>query len=184
MKFKHLLLTASVMALFSSCSNDELVSENTSHGDAIAFSVTTNNATRAADYWCNNELPTFFEVSATYDGATYFEGDVFKNDSGTKYIQNDGVERFWPAVSADKPLNVYAYKVRDDAAADGTVFATFAWNSGAPKITMAPATAAADQHDLLYAYTKVTAKPAYGTTAPINFRHALSHRILRKVRKH
>lgn len=174
MKFKHLLLTASVMALFSSCSNDELVSENTSHGDAIAFSVTTTNATRAADYWCNNELPTFFEVSATYDGATYFEGDVFKNDSGTKYIQNDGVERFWPAVSAEKPLNVYAYKVRDDAAADGTAFATFAWNSGAPKITMAPATAAADQHDLLYAYTKVTAKPAYGTTAPINFRHALS----------
>lgn len=174
MKFKHLLLTASVMALFSSCSNDELVSESTSHGDAIAFSVTTNNATRAADYWCNNELPTYFEVSATYDGATYFEGDVFKKDSGSKYIQNDGVERFWPAISTEKPLNVYAYKVKDDASADGTDFATFAWNSGAPKITMAPATAAADQHDLLYAYTQVKTKPAFGATAPINFRHALS----------
>ena len=173
MKFKHLLLTASVMALFSSCSNDELVSENTSHGDAIAFSVTTNNATRAADYWCNNNLPTYFEVSATYDGATYFEGDVFKKD-GDKYITNDGNYRYWPAVSESLPLNVYAYKVKDDASATGAAFATFNWNNGAPTIDMAPAPAAADQHDLLYAYTQVKSKLGYGETAPINFRHALS----------
>lgn len=173
MKFKHLFLTVSVMALFSSCSNDELVSENTSHGDAIAFSVTTNNATRAADYWCNNNLPTYFEVSATYDGATYFEGDVFKKD-GDKYITNDGNYRYWPAVSESLPLNVYAYKVKDDASATGAAFATFNWNNGAPTIDMAPEHAAADQHDLLYAYTQVKSKLGYGETAPINFRHALS----------
>lgn len=175
MKFKHLLLTASVMALFSSCSNDELVSENTSHGDAIAFSVTTNNATRAHDYWCNNNLPNNFAVSASLDGKTYFDGDVFKKDGDTKkYITNDGNVRYWPEMSDSKPLNVYAYKVKDDAAAAGDGFATFNWNNGAPTIAMTPATAAAAQHDLLYAYTQVKSKPAYGATADINFRHALS----------
>ena len=173
MKFKHLLLTASVMALFSSCSNDELVSENTSHGDAIAFSVTTTNATRAHDYWCNNNLPNNFAVSASLAGKTYFDGDVFKQD-GDKYITNDGNVRYWPEMSATTPLNVYAYKVKDDAAAEGAGFATFNWNNGAPTITMEPATKAAEQHDLLYAYTQVKTKPAFGATAPINFRHALS----------
>lgn len=178
MKFKHLLLTASVMALFSSCSNDELVSESTSHGDAIAFSVTTTNATRAADYWCNNELPKYFEVSATYDGKTYFDSDDFVQDgSSSKYITDDGNVRYWPDLSDTKPLNVYAYKVKaDGASAIGDAFATFSWTdaTAAPTIAMTPATAAADQHDLLYAYTQVKTKPAYGATAPINFRHALS----------
>lgn len=163
------------MALFSSCSNDELVSESTSHGDAIAFSVTTNNATRAHDYWCNNNLPNNFAVSASLDGKTYFDGDVFVQDgSSSKYITNDGNVRYWPELSDTKPLNVYAYKVKDDAAATGVGFATFNWNNGAPTIDMTPATAAADQHDLLYAYTQVKTKPGFGETAPINFRHALS----------
>lgn len=187
MKFKHLLLTASVMALFSSCSNDELVSESTSHGDAIAFSVTTNNATRAHDYWCNANLPDFFEVSAIYDGKTYFEGDVYTNSgSGSTYTPNDGNYRYWPDIYpaqgtvgsegyvAGKSLNVYAYKAKDDASATGTGFATFKWNNGVPTIEMEPKTAAAEQHDLLYAYTQVFNKPTYGATAPINFRHALS----------
>lgn len=184
MKFKHLLLTASVMALFSSCSNDELVSENTSHGDAIAFSVTTTNATRAADYWCNNNLPQFFEVSATYfDGtstATYFDGDMYKKDTGITYTPNDGSYRYWPDLTnkegTEKYLNVYAYKVKDDESATGTAFATFNWNNGSPTITydMSSRKNASDQYDLLYAYTKVTEKPGFGKTAPINFRHALS----------
>ena len=186
MKFKHLLLTASVMALFSSCSNDELVSESTSHGDAIAFSVTTTNATRAADYWCNSKLPTYFEVSATYfDGtntSTYFDGDMYKNDTGKTYTPNDGNYHYWPDLTnaegteaaKQKSLNVWAYKVKDDASATGADFATFNWNNGAPTIFMEPATTAADQHDLLYAYTQVKTKPEFGKTAPINFRHALS----------
>lgn len=175
MKFKHLLLTASVMALFSSCSNDELVSESTSHGDAIAFSVTTSNATRAHDYWCNSNLPNNFAVSAAYDGKTYFDGDVFVQDgSSSNYITNDGNVRYWPELSDSKPLNVYAYKVKDDAAATGAGFAIFNWNNGVPTIDMTPEKEAADQHDLLYAYTQVKTKPAYGATADINFRHALS----------
>ena len=185
MKFKHLLLTASVMALFSSCSNDELVSENTSHGDAIAFSVTTTNATRAADYWCNSNLPHFFEVSATYKNGdattatTYFNGEMYSQNTEGKYIQNDGNYRFWPAISDSNPLNVWAYKVKaetktGDTYTSGSEFATFTWNDGAPTITMEPATKAAEQHDLLYAYTQVKTKPEFGKTADINFRHALS----------
>lgn len=182
MKFKHLLLTASVMALFSSCSNDELVSESTSHGDAIAFSVTTTNATRAADYWCNNQLPKYFEVSAMYNKASYFNGDVYTAESN-KYINADGIDRYWPAVSESLPLNVYAYKVKADGTdAIGSEFATFSWPdnwtvaNAAPTITydMSEKKAAADQHDLLYAYTQVKEKPGFGKTAPINFRHALS----------
>ena len=164
------------MALFSSCSNDELVSESTSHGDAIAFSVTTTNATRAADYWCNNQLPTYFEVSTAYNNAFYFNDEVYKAESG-KYVQADGNYRYWPDLSDTKPLNVYAYKVKaDGASAIGDAFATFSWTdaTAAPTIAMTPAPAAADQHDLLYAYTQVKSKPAYGATADINFRHALS----------
>lgn len=187
MKFKHLLLTASVMALFSSCSNDELVSENTSHGDAIAFSVTTTNATRAADYWCNSNLPNNFAVSAAYcDGtntAFYFKDDVFKKDGEAgNYVTNDGNYRYWPELPATTPesiskyVNIYAYKTKVDAAATGDGFAKFEWNSAtdAPTISMTPAKTAAEQHDLLYAYTQVTAKPAYGDKTAINFRHALS----------
>lgn len=187
MKFKHLLLTASVMALFSSCSNDELVSENTSHGDAIAFSVTTTNATRAADYWCNNNLPNNFAVSAAYcDGtstAFYFKDDVFKKDGEAgNYVTNDGNYRYWPELPGTTPdpiskyVNIYAYKIKDDAAATGDGFAKFEWTdaTAAPTISMTPAKTAAEQHDLLYAYTQVTAKPAYGAKTAINFRHALS----------
>lgn len=184
MKFKHLLLTASVMALFSSCSNDELVSESTSHGDAIAFSVTTTNATRAADYWCNNKLPKYFEVSAGYDGAIYFENEVYKQENtSTTYLQNDGNYRYWPAISTEKPISIYAYKVKADGTdAIGSPFATFAWDNvaNAPTITLDMLeaennkNAASAQHDLIYAYTQVKTKPAYNTTTPINFRHALS----------
>lgn len=181
MKFKHLLLTASVMALFSSCSNDELVSESTSHGDAIAFSVTTTNATRAADYWCNNQLPKYFEVSTAYNDAFYFNNEVYKAEGG-KYVQEDGNYRYWPELSATTPLYVYAYKVKADAknGSDedvlGSAFAEFAWTAAnaAPTITMTPAVEAKDQHDLLYAYDKVETKPAFGATHTINFRHALS----------
>lgn len=180
MKFKHLLLTASVMALFSSCSNDELVSENTSHGDAIAFSVTTTNATRAADYWCNSQLPKYFEVSTAYNNAFYFNNEVYKAE-GENYVQADGNYRYWPDVTTT-PLYVYAYKVKADAknGSDedvlGSAFAEFAWTAAnaAPTITMTPAVEAKDQHDLLYAYDKVETKPAYGATHTINFRHALS----------
>lgn len=192
MKFKHLFLTVSVMALFTSCSNDELVSETTNHGDAIAFSVTTNNATRAADYWCNNNKPAFFEVSAWYgtktvDGGTtqkvtYFDGEFYELKEG-KYTQKDGNYRYWPDLSADKPLNVYAYKVYGETKTVGetttytineTPFADFNWNDGNPMIEITPKQEAAKQHDLLYAYTQVKTKPAYGATADINFRHALS----------
>lgn len=175
MKFKHLFLTVSVMALFSSCSNDELVSETTTHGDAIAFSVTTNNATRAADYWCNNQLPTYFEVSTAYNNAFYFNNEVYKAEGG-KYVQADGNYRYWPDVTST-PLYVYAYKVKaDGASAIGDEFAQFAWSAAtaAPTITMTPEVEAAKQHDLLYAYDKVSTKPGYGETHAINFRHALS----------
>ena len=188
MKFKHLLLTASVMALFSSCSNDELVSESTSHGDAIAFSVTTNNATRAADYWCNANKPSFFHVSASYNGAFYFKDDLYKLSEG-KWTPQDGNYRYWPDIYpaqgtvgsegyvAGKSLNVYAYKVNAETAdALGDAFATFSWTAAdaAPTISMTPKTKAAEQRDLLYAYTQVFNKPTYGATADINFRHALS----------
>lgn len=188
MKFKHLLLTASVMALFSSCSNDELVNESTSHGDAIAFSVTTNNATRAADYWCNANKPSFFHVSASYNGAFYFKDDLYKLSEG-KWTPQDGNYRYWPDIYpaqgtvgsegyvAGKSLNVYAYKVNAETAdALGDAFATFSWTAAdaAPTISMTPKTKAAEQRDLLYAYTQVFNKPTYGATADINFRHALS----------
>ena len=173
MKLKLFLIAASAMAL-ASCSSDEVV-KNNEDANAIAFSVTANKASRAANYWCNARLPKYFEVSANFDSQTYFEGDVYSLSSSTKYVQDNGNYRYWPAVSGEKPLEIYAYKVKKDgASAIGAEFAQFAWNNGAPKITMAPEAAAKDQDDLLYAYTQGKVKPAFGETKAINFRHALS----------
>lgn len=159
MKMKRFFFGAFGLLALASCSNDELTSVNRD-GDEIAFSVVTNSATRAADVYCNNNKPSGFEVWATYDGATYINGDqITYNENNSKWENTSGT-RYWP----DGEVSFFAHVNAGDA---------FNWNGGQPKIeNFMVGTDVATQQDLLYA-VKTASKGTDGK-AELNFRHALS----------
>lgn len=159
MKMKRFFFGAFGLLALASCSNDELTSVNRD-GDEIAFSVVTNSATRAADVYCNNNKPSGFEVWATYDGATYINGDqITYNENNSKWENTSGT-RYWP----DGEVSFFAHVNAGDA---------FNWNEGHPKIEdFTVGTNVATQQDLLYA-VKTASKGTDGK-AELNFRHALS----------
>ena len=156
---KRFFFGAFGLLALASCSNDELTSVNRD-GDEIAFSVVTNSATRAADVYCNNNKPSGFEVWATYDGATYINGDqITYNENNSKWENTSGT-RYWP----DGEVSFFAHVNAGDA---------FNWNGGQPKIeNFTVGTDVATQQDLLYA-VKTASKGTDGK-AELNFRHALS----------
>ena len=188
MKLKLFLIAASAMTL-ASCSSDEVVQSN-ENANAIKFSVVANNASRAADYWCNLNKPTEFQVWAKFDGKSYFGGDWFSDAAKTTYVEKDGTTRYWPQVATGKPIDFYAAKICAEPVGDaaGVAFATANWtdagvltlNYDMDAATGAKYTSSSAQHDLLYAYSQETAKPAeYGGTTALNFRHALSQIVFK-----
>ena len=169
MKLKLFLLATSAVAL-ASCSSDAVVEDNAA-GNAIQFSAVAGKASRAADYYCNKNLPDEFHVWASVNGNQYFADEVYAKgtteSTKTTYSIKSGVERYWP----NDEIHFFAAKNYD----------TFAWNvATASKMTFTPALAAKDQKDLLYAYTvakRGTGEAAKNFTAgkaKLNFRHALS----------
>lgn len=156
---KRFFFGAFGLLALASCSNDELTSVNRD-GDEIAFSVVTNSATRAADVYCNNNKPSGFEVWATYDGATYIDGDqITYNENNSKWENTSGT-RYWP----DDEVSFFAHVNAGEQ---------FNWNDGSPKIeNFSVGTDVTTQKDLLYAVKK-TSKGTDGK-AELNFRHALS----------
>ena len=146
----------------ASCSQDETIGVN-HDGDEITFSVVTNNATRAENVYCNQNLPGGFYVSAISDGKTYIDGDHVTGSNGN--WTNTSGTRYWPETPVDFYAHVNAgtsYKWSVDGAGKATAkFENFAVNG-----------TVADQVDLLYA-VKTGQKKADGTVN-LNFRHALS----------
>lgn len=141
----------------ASCSQDETIGIN-HDGDEITFNVVTNNATRAADVFCNQNLPGGFYVSAISDGKTYIDGDHVTGSNGS-WINESGT-RYWP----ETPVDFYAHVNGGDA---------YKWNNGSPKFEGFTVNGTvAEQVDLLYA-VKTGQKKADGTVN-LNFRHALS----------
>ena len=167
MKLKLFLIAASAMAL-ASCSSDEVVQSN-ENANAIQFSVVANNASRAADYWCNNSKPNQFNVWAAVDGKTYFANESYSKQGEVWAI--DGNLRYWPDASTN--VSFYAAKVFDENTPKNQ-FATVTWKpDGGSTIAMKTDASASKQNDLLYAYT-VQHRPDAGGKVPMNFRHALS----------
>ena len=146
----------------ASCSQDETIGIN-HDGDEITFNVVTNNATRAADVFCNQNLPGGFYVSAISDGKTYIDKDYVTGSNGN--WTNTSGTRYWPETAVDFYAHVNgeaSYKWSVDGAGKATAkFENFAVNG-----------TVADQVDLLYA-VKTGQKKADGTVN-LNFRHALS----------
>lgn len=145
----------------ASCSQDETIGIN-HDGDEITFNVVTNNATRAADVYCNQNLPGGFYVSAISDGKTYIDKDYvtgsngnWTNTSGTRYWPETAVD-FYAHVNGD---DVYKWSVNEGKAT--AKFENFAVNA-----------VVGNQVDLLYA-VKTNQSKANGKVN-LNFRHALS----------
>ena len=76
----------------ASCSQDETIGIN-HDGDEITFNVVTNNATRAADVYCNQNLPGGFYVSAISDGKTYIDKDHVTGSNGNWTNTSGTLER-------------------------------------------------------------------------------------------
>lgn len=141
----------------ASCSQDETIGIN-HDGDEITFNVVTNNATRAADVYCNQNLPGGFYVSAISDGKTYIDGDHVTGSNGN--WTNTSGTRYWPETAVD----FYAHVNGGDA---------YKWNNGSPKFEgFTVNNTVGSQVDLLYA-VKTNQSKADGKVN-LNFRHALS----------
>lgn len=154
---KKILFSVAMAFVLVSCSHDEVIEINRD-GDEIQFNVVSDAATRAADVYCNNNLPGAFNVWAKYNNATYIDGDLIQKD-GSAWVNKTGV-RYWP-----KTGNVTFY-------AQVNAGTAFQWNDGAPTIKdYTVPTAVADQKDLLYA---VKSQGRSDNPVTLNFRHALS----------
>lgn len=146
----------------ASCSQDETIGIN-HDGDEITFNVVTNSATRAADVFCNQNLPGGFYVSAISDGKTYIDKDHVTGSNGN--WTNTSGTRYWP----ETPVDFYAH-VNGEA--------SYKWSvDGAGKATakfenFQVSQAVGSQVDLLYA-VKTNQSKADGKVN-LNFRHALS----------
>ena len=162
--------------MFTACSNDELTDVNRD-GDEITFGVVANKVTRAENVYYNQNLPSSFNVWATYKasgsttGSTYITDDeitnkgsnTWVNESGTRYWPNDGSLDFYAYVNASKEENEPNYK--------------FVWNSGStPTFNVTVPENVAQQKDLLYAVKTGQTKPTNPASdkVQLNFRHALS----------
>ena len=162
---KKVLFSAAMALVLVSCSRDEVIEINRD-SDEIRFGVVTDAATRAADVYCNNNLPGAFNVWATYNNATYIDGDLIQKD-GTAWVNKDGV-RYWP-----KTGNVTFY-------AQVNAGAAFKWNDGAPTIEnyIVDNADVTKQKDLLYA---VKSQGRSDNPVTLNFRHALSQIVFKAV---
>ncbi len=161
---KSLIFGAAASALvLTACSSDDLVQAPVD-SNAIGFAVTNGATSRAAQSYCNTNMPGEFRVSAQFNGENgfYFEGDLAKrNGSSTIYTTNP--ERWWPE---DKALDFHAW-ANDDA-----TYAFDAQQNKAQFVNFAPKATAADQLDLLYGVAMNQSR-ANGNVK-LNFRHALS----------
>lgn len=159
---KKLFFGAVAMLALASCSSENTLDLNNS-GNEIAFSVATNNTSRAADVYCNNNKPGEFNVWASHASKQYIAGDLIRYDGGSSKWINMSGNRYWPS-TGDVTFVAYENENGD-----------FAFNpTGASTLTgFTVSTNVANQLDFIYA-RKTQAKSSTPTPVTLNFRHALS----------
>lgn len=172
---KKILFSVAMAFVLVSCSHDEVIEINRD-GDEIQFNVVSDAATRAADVYCNNNMPERFRVwaftnqSGVTDGAPYIVGDhierqgekapyTWKNIDGTRYWPKEGNLYFLAEVNAG------------DYFLDGGAIPCYFNDYEVP-------TEVANQKDLMYAFTNCSKG-----TVNLNFRHALSQIVFRAQNK-
>lgn len=161
-KFFYVAIVATALA---SCSSDQLV--DLKEGDEIKITAVTDNGSRAADVYCQNNLPGDFLLYAKYtkDEGTaqnFIPGEKFTNNGNNVWVSEDGATRYWPE---DGTLDFFAVK-NAELGADYKTIAAFTPNATAKY-----------QLDLLYAVATGKRKAtsiADNQAVAMNFRHALS----------
>ncbi|MGN0205655.1 MAG: fimbrillin family protein, partial [Muribaculaceae bacterium] len=174
---KVLLGTLAVLTL-AACSKDEVVQQNPN--DAISFTATTNKAiSRAADGYCNNELPTDFQVWAEVDNKNYFAQERYVRDGETSVYTISGAVRYWPESTTQK-INFFAAcnkgkGTQSEISIKDWTSATTATPTDKIIEGYTIETTVADQKDLIYAVLANATRPSGPEgKKDINFRHALS----------
>lgn len=158
---KHLVLGALAVLALAACTKSEVVELN--KGNEISLTaVTGKNLTKAADGYCNNNLPADFQVWAATQGKTYFEAQTYTRDGSTNTYKSAS-HRYWP----ENAVDFFAAKNYGGSA---TLTATDPTSLAVADYTVP--TTVVDQKDFIYAVTKGATKA--GGAASLNFRHALS----------
>lgn len=155
---KTVFLGAVAMTLLAaSCSQE---SDQPTRNDAITFGVTTNLASRAADAYCNTNLPGDFNFSAFFaDGSAYISDATAAKGEGSAYTATG---YFWP----ENALNFVAWK-------NGNMTINEAGER--QFVGFSPAANANEMLDLLYAVKNGVSR----TQVRLNFRHALSQIVFK-----
>ncbi len=154
---KKVLLGALAAVALVACSKDDVVEVNRVN-DQITYGAVVNSATRAANVYCNNNLPASFTVSAEHGGELYFANDVITVNPFTGACTSSAT-RYWPN-SGD--VTFYAH-------VNGTM--TYTAGSAPQFKDFTVADDVADQQDLMYAVQK---QGKSESAVALNFRHALS----------
>lgn len=155
---KTVFLGAVAMTLLAaSCSQE---SDQPTRNDAITFGVTTNLASRAANAYCNTNLPGDFNFSAFFaDGSAYISDATATKGDGSAYTATG---YFWP----ENALNFVAWK-------NGNMTINEAGER--QFVSFSPAANATEMLDLLYAVKNGVSR----TQVRLNFRHALSQIVFK-----
>ncbi len=170
---KKLFFAMLALVALASCSKDEVVQLNQ---DEIKYSVVAENATKAADVYCNNNLMETFKVWASTDNKMFITGDVVtgtKTSTTTTWKSN--ITRYWPATA----VNFYAVAGTTEDITWENVSSSPAINDYTINSTVTL------QEDLLYAYTtKTSQKAGNSDQVTLNFRHALSQVVFYAKNEH
>lgn len=164
MKKSILILAAFAFVAFS-CTKTEVKDDTPKKG--INFSAYTAKPTKAAQTDVKTDNLTQFKVTATGNGATYFDDISFAKNASSIWVSNP--EYFWPAY----PLNFYAYNTPEKGTFSRDL--TDIVNSG-PKLKFKTSLVLAEQEDLVAAKASSSA-----ITGPldITFNHYLTQVIVK-----
>ena len=162
---KRFLFPAAAALMLTGCAQEDVLLSN-SETNVIDFAVTSGGITRAADPYCNTNLPKKFTVAAAKTGTSdlYFAGDVVTKD-GNEY--KNGETRFWPEYA----LDFHAWVDEDG---------TYAYDADKKVGTFENYTVKDDyrqQLDLMYAVMNGVDREK----VKLNFRHALSQVVFKAV---
>lgn len=157
---KFLFGAAATVLALGACSSDDVL-QSSSASDAISFAVTNSTTSRAAQSYCNSNMPSSFNVAAQIHGQSDFYFQDTPAREGESTIYSTSTQYWWPQ---EGTLDFHAW-VNHNATYD-------AENKKFQFVDFAPAAEVSEQLDLLYGVAMEQSKAA--GNVKLNFRHALS----------
>lgn len=170
---KKVVIGAMAVLALTACSNEEVIQTNEQNQE-ITFTAVTDKATsRAADGFCNGNMPGDFQVWAKVGTKNYFGGQIYERKTGTTtYIIPDGDPvRYWPESGT---VDFFAAKNYEGANSSSVT-----WNAADAEPAIITdfkvPTDVTKQHDFIYAVKTGASK----TENSLNFRHGLAEVVFR-----